>query len=187
MTSRPSSPRTAKPRPSPAISTSGRGAHAAQITAATTAAAPLQRSGVLNKPMTRKPAVASNNGPVPNRGTRPYGQARNPQADGIHPFDAVAHLPPEFGVETERHGENAEDSHRHDPGRDDRHGKEIGNDAIGRDAVEVEGCVRRRRQAREQRSNRQTDDLVDAPQRRPRTERGVGAPAQLDRAALITG
>jgi len=44
---------------------------AAQIAAATTATDPLQRSGVFNRPMTRKPAVANNSGPVPNKFTRP--------------------------------------------------------------------------------------------------------------------
>ena len=34
------------------------------------------------------------------------------QPDLIHPFDAVAHLPPELGIEPERHGDDAEDSHR---------------------------------------------------------------------------
>ena len=34
------------------------------------------------------------------------------QPDRIHPFDAVAHLSPELGIEPERHGDDAEDSHR---------------------------------------------------------------------------
>ena len=34
------------------------------------------------------------------------------QPDRVHPIDAVARLPPELDIEPERHGDDAEDSHR---------------------------------------------------------------------------
>lgn len=73
---RPRGPRTAKVRPSAAISTSGTGVKAAHTIARAAGANPLQRSGVLNKPMTSRPAVASKSGPVPNKVTRPNAPGR---------------------------------------------------------------------------------------------------------------
>jgi len=46
-------------------------------------------------------------------------------------------LPPELGVQAERHGENAENTHRHHASRHDRHGEKIGEHAIGRDAMKM--------------------------------------------------
>src|SRR5262249_34756105 len=72
----PFAPRTAKVRPSAATSTSGTCVRAASTSASTPKAAPLQRSGVLRSPMTRRPAVASRRGPVPNDVTRPKAPGR---------------------------------------------------------------------------------------------------------------
>ena len=70
-------------------------------------ATPLQRSGVFNSPITRRPAVAEEERPGAEGGDTPEGagQARDPQCDRVHPFDAVTHLPPELSIEAEGNGE----------------------------------------------------------------------------------
>jgi hypothetical protein len=61
-------------------------------------------------------------------------------------------LPPAFGIESERHGEDADKAHRHHPGGDDRHGKQIGEHAVGRDAMKVVGRIGRGSEAGDERS-----------------------------------
>src|SRR5262245_53260666 len=60
--SRPSLPRTATLRPSPAIRMSGRGAPTAQTRASSSTPAPLQRSGVRNRPIRMMPRLATISG-----------------------------------------------------------------------------------------------------------------------------
>ena len=67
--------------------------------------------------------------------------------------------------------EHAENAHRHHPGRDDRHGEQIGEHAIGREPMEVEGGIRRGREAGDQRGQDEPGDLAPAPQRDARAER----------------
>ena len=91
-----------------ATSTSGTGVRAAQMTPSEHQAA--RRSSAAASsivPSPGGPAVASSSGPVPNEvdAAEGAGQARHPQRDRVHPFDAVTHLPPAFGVEAERHGD----------------------------------------------------------------------------------
>ena len=101
-------------------------------------------------------------------------QVRHPERHRDHPVDALPHQPPQHAVEAERDGDQRQQARRHHPDRDHRHGEEIGDHAIGRQPVEMEGGVGRGGQPGHQRRQDQPGDLAPAPQRHARAERGVG-------------
>ena len=190
IASRPSAPRTASAAPSDDTSTSGSGvADRPQAAATTISTPPHQRSGVFSRQSTTSPAVTSSSGPAPNAAIRPTapGSCATNSATCDHPVDARAHQPPEHAVEAERDGEQAQQAHRHHPDRDDRHGEQVGDHAVGRQPMKMEGCVRRCRQTRNQRRKNERDDLAAAPQRHPGADRGVGAGRHPGQAALVGG
>jgi hypothetical protein len=90
---------------------------------------------------------------------------RHEQRDRDHPVDAVAHQAPEQPVEAERDGDQTEKAHRHHPDRHDRHGEQIGDHAIGRQPMKMEGRVRGCRQYCNQGRKNEGDHLTAAPQR----------------------
>ena len=75
-------------------------------------AAPAQRR--LQKPDDQKTGRRKQKRSGPERcdAAKRARQACDPQGDRVHPLDAVAHLPPEEGVEAERNGDHTDDAHR---------------------------------------------------------------------------
>ncbi|GCC47507.1 hypothetical protein chiPu_0031677, partial [Chiloscyllium punctatum] len=118
------------------------------------------------------------------RDHRPDAESRHP-ADGAwerrdplrhqdHPVDAEPHDRPEYAVEAERHREEPEQTRRHHDGRHHRHRRKVREQTVGRDAMEVERGVGRRREPRHQRGQREHHELTPAPQRKARGDRMVG-------------
>ena len=87
-----------------------------------------------------RPATA----PIPKAPgcARPRRAGSPPKCDRDHPVDALAHQPPEKAVKTEWNCDQRQQTGRHHPGRHDRHGEEIGDHAIGREAMEMVGRER---------------------------------------------
>jgi hypothetical protein len=108
----------------------------------------------------------------------------NPARDGNHPVDADPHQPPEHAVEAERHRKKPEQARRHHQRRDHRHRREIGQHAIGGDAVEVEGGIRRGGKARDERSEDQHHHFPPAPQRDAGCGRAIRCRKQAGHAEL---
>ena len=180
-------PRTANVLPSSDTRTSGRGALAAQTmpTCPEQHAAPAQRR--LEQTDDQQASGQEQQRPGAKAGdvTDGAGQARHPQRNLIHPIDAVTHLPPAFGIEAERNGDEAQQAHRHDPGRNDRHGQQVREHAVGREAMKVIGGIRRGGEAGDQRGDDQAQRLVDAPQRGAGVQRAVAAAAHPRHAAIV--
>ena len=130
--------------------------------------------------------LAAISGPMPNAAMRPTA----PGSAATHcvttiiqsmPTPMIAQNTPSKpnGMATQ-----AEQPRRHHQRRDHRHRREIGEHAIGRDAVEVKGGVRRGGEPRHQRGQQQHHDLAAAPQRHARGRGMIGRREQARHADL---
>ena len=128
------------------------------------------------------PAVASSSGPVPKAWIWPTAPGRC----ATHNTTAIIQSTPcpiscqNSASKPNGMREHAENAHRHHPGRNHRHGEQIGEHAVGRQAMEVKGRVRRGGEPCDQRGQHHAGDLAPAPQRHARGQRrvGLGAPRQ---------
>ena len=162
----------AAPRVSPSADTSksGRGVVTAHSAAASISGTPLKRNGVRNRAQQQQARGTEQQRPGAegvNAADR-AGQMRHPQHDADNPADAVTHQPPEHGIEAERQRQHAKNAHRHDPDGDHRHRQNIGEHAIGRQAMEVVGGVRHGGEPGDHRGKGDRRDLAPAPQRHAR-------------------
>ena len=176
--SRPSAPRTASAWPSVETSTSGK-RRADRPQAGDDdqhAAAPAQRrfQQAKHAPARRCRAAA---GPTPNAAIRPTAPGRCATNSATAIIQSMPSPISRQNMPSKPNGMaiSAEQAHRHHPDRHDRHGQQIGDHAIGREPMEMEGGVGRGRQSCDHRRKNQRDDLAAAPQRDARAERGVGA------------